>query len=817
MSDLIRLAKAALLSVVNNEGLPALLGKADGTLAYTLPDGSTSRTKCWARIGQGDSATELVVRCDNVPMQVNLPVRIADRDGQPTAIRADTARADVLTGGRPMTVPNHNWTHGRLGPDPLYVTGLAFLPLQAYPSTPAGLTVTVEQGFYRYQGAEYLFPTTTSGSLSSYVPAVGQHFVLLCLNRSTNALAVVEGGSSVAPVSGNPFTSAMVLTYVEALASTHFPLCAIRLYAGQTTITAQDIFMDLRFWGGEVGAVDEETVQDIIGAILVDSATIDFTYSDPTPSITAIVIDDSISNAKLRNSGALSVIGRSANSTGDPADISATAASDAVLRESGSTLGFGTVATAGIANDAVTNAKLANMTTKTYKGRTTGSTGDPEDVAAATVAADIQASVDHGSIAGLGDDDHTQYALLAGRASGQVLIGGTGAGETLNLRSTAHATKGKVTFGAAATTIYDGVNERFGVANATPLAILHVGPGADAPGSATTPTLYLSEAGFAHLAMRDSTNNVEAQWRAGTANVLFGTFTTHDLLLRTNNANRMAILSTGEVGISNTAPQALLHVGAGADAPGSGSTVIGYFSAAGATTVAVRDSTNNVEVQIRAGTTTGIIGNFTNHDLNVRTNNANRINVLSTGEVGIGVTAPTPTGVLSIQAGTSSDHANVGGTVYVTTAQVGNVGTGEDVLASVSLPASTLAQDGQYIDIEASGTTVSSANTKQVRLRFGTTGTNLIVDTGTFAVGNYEWVIRARVIRTGAATQKAYGTWLASDIPGSLNALLVFLETGLNQTLSGAITVEVTGQCGAAVNNEIVCESFVVTYGDNNT
>lgn len=53
--------------------------------------------------------------------------------------------------------------------------------------------------------------------------------------------------------------------------------------------------------------------------------------------------------------------------------------------------------------------------------------------------------IDHGlAITGLTDDDHTQYALLAGRASAQVLTGGTGASETLTLKSTANATKGEV-------------------------------------------------------------------------------------------------------------------------------------------------------------------------------------------------------------------------------------------------------------------------------------------------------------------------------------------------------------------------------------
>lgn len=41
---------------------------------------------------------------------------------------------------------------------------------------------------------------------------------------------------------------------------------------------------------------------------------------------------------------------------------------------------------------------------------------------------------DHGDLTGRGDDDHTQYALLAGRTSGQAMFGGTAAGETLTLK-----------------------------------------------------------------------------------------------------------------------------------------------------------------------------------------------------------------------------------------------------------------------------------------------------------------------------------------------------------------------------------------------
>jgi len=97
---------------------------------------------------------------------------------------------------------------------------------------------------------------------------------------------------------------------------------------------------------------------------------------------TAGLANDAVDNTKIRNSGALSVIGRSANTTGDPADISATATSGAVLRESGSVLGFGTVATAGLGDDQVTDAKLRNSSALSVIGRATNTSGDPADIAA---------------------------------------------------------------------------------------------------------------------------------------------------------------------------------------------------------------------------------------------------------------------------------------------------------------------------------------------------------------------------------------------------------------------------------------------------
>lgn len=68
---------------------------------------------------------------------------------------------------------------------------------------------------------------------------------------------------------------------------------------------------------------------------------------------------NNINNDQLRQSAALSVMGRSSNSTGNVGDISASVDGH-VLRRSGSSIGFGEVGSTGIADDAVLLAKLAD-------------------------------------------------------------------------------------------------------------------------------------------------------------------------------------------------------------------------------------------------------------------------------------------------------------------------------------------------------------------------------------------------------------------------------------------------------------------------
>lgn len=176
-----------------------------------------------------------------------------------------------------------------------------------------------------------------------------------------------------------------------------------------------------------------EAAQDAVGGILVDSATIGFTYSDATPSITAIVIDDSITNAKLRNSAATSIIGRSANTVGDPADIIA-GTDDTILRQTASALSFGQLTVGMFPDDVVTYAKIQNVSASSrVLGRISSGAGDIEELTAANLATIIggttilfaDGTVGAPSISFASDTDTGRYRIGAnnmGDAVGGALV-----------------------------------------------------------------------------------------------------------------------------------------------------------------------------------------------------------------------------------------------------------------------------------------------------------------------------------------------------------------------------------------------------------
>lgn len=90
----------------------------------------------------------------------------------------------------------------------------------------------------------------------------------------------------------------------------------------------------LPVWG-EQDKLTTEDIQDAVGGVFSDSTTIDFAYDDTAGTMSAALVDGSVTNSKIRDSAATSLIGRSANSAGTVSDIAFTTDGQVLMRSGG--------------------------------------------------------------------------------------------------------------------------------------------------------------------------------------------------------------------------------------------------------------------------------------------------------------------------------------------------------------------------------------------------------------------------------------------------------------------------------------------------
>lgn len=213
----------------------------------------------------------------------------------------------------------------------------------------------------------------------------------------------------------------------------------------------------------------DEKAQDAVGTILVDSATIDFTYTDATPSITSDVKDGSITFAKMQaitdqrllgSQGGTAVeeiavgtgLSLAANTlsssitqyTDEMAQDAVGAMVDATLVYVDATPLLTRAALTGdvtapqasnattIANDAVTFAKMQNIATDSLIGRDTAGTGDPENILLnATLSMDGSGNLQRAALTGAITSTAGSNATVYGDAEILALSGLTSAADKL--------------------------------------------------------------------------------------------------------------------------------------------------------------------------------------------------------------------------------------------------------------------------------------------------------------------------------------------------------------------------------------------------
>ena len=155
----------------------------------------------------------------------------------------------------------------------------------------------------------------------------------------------------------------------------------------------------------------------------------------------------------------------------------------------------------------------------------------------------------------------------------------------------------------------------------------------------------------------------------------------------------------------------------------------------------------------------------------------------------------------------------MGGVLFVTTTVTGNITTGEDTLATYTVPASTLAVNNDSLWFEATGTISNSATaTRTLRVKWGS---ETVATFALSTIGSLTgfWKITGRIIRTGAATQIGQAT--RAMRLGTVPTTDHDFNTGLTRTLSSSQALAITGE--ATLTDDLTLDSFIIGWDSANS
>ena len=157
-----------------------------------------------------------------------------------------------------------------------------------------------------------------------------------------------------------------------------------------------------------------------------------------------------------------------------------------------------------------------------------------------------------------------------------------------------------------------------------------------------------------------------------------------------------------------------------------------------------------------------------------------------------------------------SHFYSVGGLTSQSISAVGNVGTGEDNLKSFTCQANELGTDGDQIEFEAGGTFAAAdvAATKRLKVKFGGT---TIFDSGAVVVAVATvWSLRGFAVRT-SSTAVRYSVFMNV---GNMALAFTYASEGAvtGLTLSNTNTLQFTGECSSATNNEVTQQSLITKW-----
>ncbi len=221
-------------------------------------------------------------------------------------------------------------------------------------TTTAALTVTYSNGVNGV-GATMTNATTLAAiSIDSVALAIGDRVLV------KNQASTFQNGIYVVTTVGSGAV-AWVLTRATDSDT------AIKIYQATITIKEGTVFATTTWTNSNTSTaitMGTTAISYLISGGLVISSGLNLTNK------TLVISTAGVTRAMLSNAVGVSIIGRSVNSSGAPADIAASSDGQ-VLKRVGGVVGFNSIGTADINNSVVTYAKIQNITANRLLGRVT--------------------------------------------------------------------------------------------------------------------------------------------------------------------------------------------------------------------------------------------------------------------------------------------------------------------------------------------------------------------------------------------------------------------------------------------------------------
>jgi len=172
------------------------------------------------------------------------------------------------------------------------------------------------------------------------------------------------------------------------------------------------------------------------------------------------------------------------------------------------------------------------------------------------------------------------------------------------------------------------------------------------------------------------------------------------------------------------------------------------------------------------------------------------------------------TGPLFVQVGATAPLKRVSAIIGHNITPTGNVGAGEDTVATYTLLANTLNVNGESVELEAQGFTAANANVKRWRVRWGV-ATTLVLDSTAVAFNNHAVNIRCIIHRVTAASQNVQCMGQTSPPITVGQAWNVGLGAGVSsqvlaENLALAQTITITAE--AVADNDQVVRSSILKW-----